>query len=74
LSYGAALYGHYNATEKQATSQKRKRGSENPDIEKAFNHWLSITTGRCVRASEPMMKNKSEELGKTLSHIISKQQ
>ncbi|XP_072119240.1 tigger transposable element-derived protein 4-like [Mobula birostris] len=52
----------------QGTSQKRKREGKNPDVEKALNQWFSVVTGRGVRVSGPMLKNKSEELAKKLGH------
>jgi hypothetical protein len=53
---------------KRETSQKRKREGKNPDVEDALHQWFSIITGRGVRVSGPMLKNKSEELAKKLGN------
>jgi hypothetical protein len=33
---------------------------KNPDAEEALSQWFSILTGRGVRVSSPMLKNKSD--------------
>jgi hypothetical protein len=42
------------------TSQKRKREGKDPDFDEALNWWFSIVTGRSIRVSCSILKNKPE--------------
>jgi hypothetical protein len=48
----------------QGVRKKRKREGKNPDVEEV----IPVVTGRDVRVSGPMLKNKSEELAKHPGH------
>ncbi|XP_035204576.1 tigger transposable element-derived protein 4-like [Stegodyphus dumicola] len=50
------------------TSKKRKREGKDPDVDEALNERFAIVTRRAVRVSGPMLKCKTEELTKKLSH------
>jgi hypothetical protein len=52
----------------QVTTQKRKRGGKDADVDEALIQWFTLATSWGVQMSGPILKAKSEDLARKLGN------